>query len=78
MFKKGMWSFTYCPIKNIQAKVSINRKGGVEDGGGVRCGDPLPPPKYMKNAAARGTPTECCQKASDFQKGKLISIANLE
>lgn len=44
-----MWSFTYSPIKNTQAKVYINRKGGVEDGGGVRCGNPLSPPKHMKN-----------------------------
>ena len=31
----------------------------IQDGGGVRCGDHLPPDKYIKNTSACGTtPTE--------------------
>ena len=32
---------------------------GIEDGGGIRCGDHFPPHKYIKNTSACGTtPTE--------------------
>ena len=27
----------------------------MEDGGGVRCGDHQPPPKYIKNSSRYGT-----------------------
>ena len=50
----------------------------IQDGGGVRCGDHLPPQipqKYifMWNNSYR-RPTEHGQKTSEFHKGKLISI----
>ena len=33
--------------------------GDLQDGGGVKCGDHLPPHKYIRNTSARGTtPTE--------------------
>ena len=33
--------------------------GDLQDGGGVRCGDHLPPNKYIRNTSTRGTaPTE--------------------
>ena len=34
-------------------------RGDLQDGGGVRCGDHLPPHKYIRNTSTRGTtPTE--------------------
>ena len=49
--------------------------GDLQDGGGVRHGDHLPPHKYiyMWNNSYR-TPTECWQKTSDFPKGKKLSM----
>ena len=50
--------------------------GGSSDGGGVRCGDHLPPHKYIKNTSTCGTtPKEHLLNAGirpDFQKGKKI------
>ena len=45
----------------------------LQDGGGVRRGDHLPPHKYiyMWNNSYR-TPTEHWQKTSDFPKGKKL------
>ena len=43
----------------------------LQDGGGVRRGDHLPPHKYIRNTPTRGTtPTEHWRKTSDFPKGK--------
>ena len=42
--------------------IKINQScklGDLQDGGGVRCGDHLPPHKYIKNTSTCGTtPTE--------------------
>ena len=52
--------------------------GDLQDGGGVRCGDHLPPHQvhqkyiYMWNSSYK-TPTERWQKTSEFPKCKKIS-----
>ena len=51
--------------------------GDLQDGRGVRCGDRLPPHKYIKNTSTCGTtPTEhllnAGRRPQDFQKGKKI------
>ena len=44
--------------KNIKKKIWASW-GDLQDGGGVRRGDHLPPPKYIKNTSTCGTnPTE--------------------
>ena len=50
--------------------LKANQRGDLQDGGGVRRGDHLPPHKYiyMWNNSYR-TPTERWQKTSDFPKG---------
>ena len=35
--------------------MKIRQKGDLQDGGGVRCGDYLPPHKYIKNTSTCGT-----------------------
>ena len=57
---------------------SVVLEGDLQDGGGVRRGDHLPPHKYITNTSTCGTtnsyraPTERWQKTSDFQKGKEV------
>ena len=42
----------------------INERWDLQDGGGVRRGDHLPPHKYIRNTSTRGTtPTEHLLKA---------------
>ena len=44
----------------------LKQEGGedLQDGGGVRCGDHLPPHKYIRNTSTCGTtPTEHLQNA---------------
>ena len=44
--------------RKLQCK-AFSRKGHLQDGGGVRHGDHLPPHKYIKNTSTCGTtPTE--------------------
>ena len=50
-------------------------RGHLQDGGGVRRGDHLPPHKYIKTISTCGTtPTEHLLNAgsSDFPKGKKL------
>ena len=59
----------------IPAKNQAPRRD-LQDGGGVRCGDHLPPHKYIRNTSkwnnSYRTPTEHWQKTSDFPKGKKL------
>ena len=55
---------------------SKKKRGELQDGGGVRCGDHLSPHKYIRNTSTCGTtPTEHLLNAGrrpDFPKGKKL------
>ena len=44
--------------KKVKYAVKNTKRGDLQDGGPVRCGDHLPPRKYIKNAFTCGTTTE--------------------
>ena len=55
-------SYVYTILWSIGCAVALclkNNVGDLQDGGGVRRGDHLPPHKYIRNTSTRGTtPTE--------------------
>ena len=54
-------------------KLKVNWKRDLQDGGGIRHGDHLPPHKYINMwYNSYRTPTEHWQKTSDFRKGKKL------
>ena len=57
----------------VEERKKLPKGEDLQHGGGVRCGDHLPPHKYiyMWNNSYR-TPTECWQKTSEFPKGKKL------
>ena len=56
----GEWINKVWSIHTMEYYSAIKRnEGSLQDGGGVRRGDDLPPQKYIKNTSTRGTtPTE--------------------
>ena len=52
--------YNFISILLMYIKINQSCKlGDLQDGGGVRCGDHLPPHKYIKNTSTCGTtPTE--------------------
>ena len=49
--------FAHIPVS--QKPKNVIMEGDLQDGGGVRCGDHLPPHKYIRNTSTCGTtPTE--------------------
>ena len=61
-----------------KAKDKSRVSGDLQDGGGLRRGDHLPPHKYFRNTSTRGTtPTEHLLNAGrkpDFPKGKKLPM----
>ena len=59
MFYLFIYVFLHVEKKSISSKTKIQFLSGLQDGGGVTCGDHLSPHKYIKNTSTYGTtPTE--------------------
>ena len=72
ILKEVLISFKHSEMVNKQN--SRDRHYNLQDGGGIRCGDHLPPHKYIKNTSSCGTTTEHLMNAGrrplTSQKGR--------